>query len=51
MSGAGPTILALTKAAVAEVVKEAMATAWMEFGVKADVRAIKPDTRGAMISS
>ncbi|NJK75739.1 MAG: homoserine kinase [Richelia sp. CSU_2_1] len=50
ISGAGPTILALTNAAVADVVKEAMAAAWMEFGVKADVRAIAPDTQGAIIS-
>jgi homoserine kinase len=50
ISGAGPTILALTSSAAADAVGEAMTAAWMEFGVKADVRAIEPDTRGAIIS-
>jgi len=49
ISGAGPTILALTNAASARAVEQAMAAAWMEFGVKADVRAISPDTRGSQI--
>ncbi|MEG5136395.1 MULTISPECIES: homoserine kinase [unclassified Microcoleus] len=51
ISGAGPTILALTNSASARAVEEAMAAAWMEFGVKADVRAISPDTQGAQISA
>jgi homoserine kinase len=50
ISGAGPTILAVTNAASARAVEQAMAAAWMEFGVKADVRAIAPDTQGAIIS-
>jgi len=51
ISGAGPTLLALTDVTSAEVVKKAMAAAWMEFGVKAEVRAIDLDTQGAIISS
>ncbi|MEG4323101.1 MULTISPECIES: homoserine kinase [unclassified Microcoleus] len=51
ISGAGPTILALTNAASAPAVERAMAAAWMEFGVKADVRAIDPDTQGAQVSA
>ncbi|MCW6052503.1 homoserine kinase [Lyngbya sp. CCAP 1446/10] len=51
ISGAGPTILALTNSASARAVAEAMAAAWMEFGVKADVRAISPDTQGSQVSA
>jgi len=51
ISGAGPTILALTNAASAPAVERAMAAAWMEFGVKADVRAIAPDTQGSQVST
>jgi homoserine kinase len=51
ISGAGPTLLALTDVANVDAVEKAMAAAWMEFGVKADVRAIAPDTQGAIISS
>ncbi|MEG5059733.1 homoserine kinase [Microcoleus sp. A2-C5] len=50
ISGAGPTILALTNSASARAVEQAMAAAWMEFGVKADVRTISPDTRGSQVS-
>ena len=50
ISGAGPTLLALTDATNADAVVREMATAWGEFGVKADVRAIAPDTQGAIIS-
>jgi homoserine kinase len=50
ISGAGPTLLALTDATNAEAVVREMATAWMEFGVKTDVRAIAIDTQGAIIS-
>jgi len=50
ISGAGPTLLALTDVANAEAVEREMAAAWMEFGVKADVRAIGLDTQGAQIS-
>jgi len=51
ISGAGPTLLALTDVANAEAVEREMAAAWMEFGVKADVRAIGLDTQGAQASS
>jgi homoserine kinase len=51
ISGAGPTLLALTAATNADAVEKAMAAAWIEFGVKADVRAIALDTQGAQVSS
>jgi homoserine kinase len=51
ISGAGPTLLALTDVANADAVEKAMAAAWGEFGVKADVRAIGPDTQGAQVST
>jgi len=50
ISGAGPTLLALTDVANAEAVEKAMAAAWGEFGVKAEVRAIGLDTQGAQVS-
>jgi homoserine kinase len=51
ISGAGPTLLALTDATNADAVEKAMAAAWGEFGVKADVRARGLDTQGAQIST
>ena len=51
ISGAGPTLLALTDVTNVDAVVREMAAAWMEFGVKADVRAIGLDTQGAQISS
>jgi len=51
ISGAGPTLLALTDVANAEAVEKAMAATWGEFGVKGDVRAIGLDTQGAQVSS
>ncbi|MEG4206871.1 homoserine kinase [Microcoleus sp. Pol7_A1] len=51
ISGAGPTLLALTDATNADAVVREMAAAWMEFGVKADVRAIDLDTQGAQVST
>lgn len=51
ISGAGPTLLALTDVTSASTVEKAMAAAWGEFGVKADVRAIGLDTQGAEVSS
>ncbi|MEG4942905.1 homoserine kinase [Microcoleus sp. F4-D5] len=51
ISGAGPTLLALTDATNAGAVVREMAAAWGEFGVKADVRAIDLDTQGAQVSS
>ncbi|MEG4404988.1 homoserine kinase [Microcoleus sp. MON2_D5] len=50
ISGAGPTLLALTDATNADAVVREMAAAWMEFEVKADVRAICLDTQGAQVS-
>ncbi|MEG4119984.1 homoserine kinase [Microcoleus sp. N9_B4] len=50
ISGAGPTLLALTDVANAVAVEKAMAAAWGEFGVKAEVRAIDLDTQGAQVS-
>lgn len=50
ISGAGPTLLALTDVTNADAVVREMAAAWGEFGVKADVRAIDLDTQGAQIS-
>ena len=49
ISGAGPTLLALTDVTNADAVVREMAAAWMEFGVKADVRAISLDNQGAQI--
>ncbi|MEG3863863.1 homoserine kinase, partial [Microcoleus sp. herbarium12] len=51
ISGAGPTLLALTDVTNADAVEKAMAAAWMEFGVKADVRAIAIDTQGSQVST
>ncbi len=51
ISGAGPTLLALTDVTNAGAVVREMAAAWAEFGVKADVRAIAIDTQGAIISN
>jgi homoserine kinase len=51
ISGAGPTLLALTDVTNVGAVVREMAAAWMEFGVKADVRAIAIDTQGAQIST
>ncbi|MDQ2097945.1 MAG: homoserine kinase [Tychonema bourrellyi B0820] len=51
ISGAGPTLLALTDVTNADAVVREMGAAWMEFGVKADVRAISLDTQGAQVST
>jgi len=50
ISGAGPTLLALTDVTSAVAVEKGMAAAWGEFGVKAEVRAIGLDTQGAQVS-
>ena len=50
ISGAGPTLLALTDVTNADAVVREMAAAWGGFGVKAEVRAIGLDTKGAQIS-
>jgi len=49
ISGAGPTLLALTDVTNVDAVVRKMAAAWMDVGVKADVRAISLDTQGAQI--
>jgi len=49
ISGAGPTLLALTDVTNVDAVVREMAAAWGDFGVKADVRAISLDTEGAQV--
>ncbi|MEZ2239048.1 homoserine kinase [Microcoleus sp.] len=51
ISGAGPTLLALTDVTNVDAVVREMAAAWGEFGVKADVRAIALDTQGVQVST
>ncbi|MEZ2248568.1 homoserine kinase [Microcoleus sp.] len=51
ISGAGPTLLALTDVTNVDAVVREMAAAWGEFGVKADVRAIAIDTQGSQVST
>ncbi|MEZ2239050.1 hypothetical protein [Microcoleus sp.] len=51
ISGAGPTLLALTDVTNVDAVVREMAAAWMDVGVKADVRAIAIDTQGAQVST
>lgn len=48
ISGAGPTVLALTTAATAEAVAAAMAAAWAKVGRTAQVRVLALDTAGAV---
>ncbi len=50
ISGAGPTLLALTSSEQANSVASAMQTAWQIEGVKADVRSLSLDTQGAKIA-
>ncbi|MBW4631628.1 MAG: homoserine kinase [Iphinoe sp. HA4291-MV1] len=47
ISGAGPTLLALTDNDHSEAVARAMTAAWMEEGIKAEVRSLCVDTQGA----
>ncbi|MDJ0736236.1 MAG: homoserine kinase [Nostocaceae cyanobacterium] len=47
ISGAGPTLLALTDTRHAPDVVTAMATAWQEQGITASVRSLAIDTQGA----
>lgn len=49
ISGAGPTLLALTNKADSEAVVAAMAAAWIEEGIKAEVRSLCVDTQGAKV--
>lgn len=47
ISGAGPTLLALCSASVADAVVLAMETAWQKEGVTAEVKLLSLDTQGA----
>ncbi|HEY9596376.1 MAG TPA: homoserine kinase [Cyanophyceae cyanobacterium] len=47
ISGAGPTLLALVDAESAPAIATAMATAWKEQGIAAQVRSLSIDTQGA----
>ena len=49
ISGAGPTLLALTDLASAEAVKAAMILAWAEQGVDVRVELLKLDMQGAIV--
>ncbi|NMG07028.1 homoserine kinase [Brasilonema sp. UFV-L1] len=47
ISGAGPTLLALTDNTHCEAVAQAMTAAWIKEGIKAEVRSLCVDTQGA----
>jgi homoserine kinase len=49
ISGAGPTLLALTNKAHSQAVVAAMAAAWIKEGIKAEVRSLCVDTQGAKV--
>jgi homoserine kinase len=49
ISGAGPTLLALTDTRHAIDVVVAMASAWQELGIKAEVRSLAIETQGAKV--
>lgn len=49
ISGAGPTLLALTNPDQAEAVEEVIATTWQSSGVTAQVKPLKLDERGACV--
>jgi homoserine kinase len=49
ISGAGPTLLALTDTETAVTVATAMTAAWKQQGVEADVRSLEIDVKGARI--
>lgn len=51
ISGAGPTLLALTETAKATAVATAMQSAWQQQGIDAEVRSLAIDTQGATCSS
>ncbi|PIG92346.1 homoserine kinase [Gloeocapsopsis sp. IPPAS B-1203] len=51
ISGAGPTLLALTNQKEAEAVIEAIAQTWQQVGVKAQVRSLEIDNQGARSSN
>lgn len=47
ISGAGPTLLALVESAQAAAVEEAIAAAWKNEGIQAEVKSLSIDTQGA----
>jgi homoserine kinase len=47
ISGAGPTLLALTSSLYADEVIAAMKNTWQNLGIKADVKSLDLDTKGA----
>ena len=49
ISGAGPTLLALAQASLAPAVATAVADAWIEQGVKAEVLTVQIDSQGAKV--
>ena len=49
ISGAGPTLLALTSAEAAPTVEQAIQTAWAEQGIEAEVRSLAVDQQGARL--
>jgi homoserine kinase len=51
ISGAGPTLLALTNAANSQAVEAAMRDAWQQQGITAQVRSLSVDTQGAKSST
>lgn len=51
ISGAGPTLLALTHPSQAEAVQEAMKQAWEDAGIAADAHILPIDTQGTLIAA
>ena len=49
ISGAGPTLLALTNPTYSDRVVESMRMAWVNMGIKATVRSLTIDTEGAKV--
>lgn len=49
ISGAGPTLLALTDATHATAVESAMAIAWAQMGINVQVKALRIDGQGAVV--
>ncbi|NET05179.1 MAG: homoserine kinase [Symploca sp. SIO2B6] len=49
ISGAGPTLLALTASSQAAAVEAAMTSAWKQEGIVAQVRALSIDTQGTIL--
>jgi homoserine kinase len=49
ISGAGPTLLALTNSTQAETVASAMEEAWTQIGITAEVRSLYLDTKGTNV--